>query len=235
MLGGGGATATFTQTGTGPAVIVVSADGVTADIEMAVALSVPGLAFDGDLGLELDTAAGYLKVTGTDLDLEVLGQTLRADVTIEQVTGAGGTVVRVGLANATLDLAGVATLSDGTGLLVLTAGGVAAELSARLELASGSPLTLSGRFAPGAEHHRRGRAADAAGRHRLGHASTCRPAPTCACPAPGSSSRSPARASAATSPWSGPAASYASPPATSGCSSATAPARWSGSPTAPPT
>ena len=146
VLGSGATTATFTQTGTDPAVIVVSADGVVANIEMSVALSVPGLAFDGDLGLELDTAAGYLKVTGTDIELDVLGQTLSADVTVEQVVGPTGKVVRVGLANVALDLAGVATLSDGTGLLVLTAGGVAAELSARLELDSDSPLSLSGRF-----------------------------------------------------------------------------------------
>ena len=144
VLGAGSAKATFTQNGT--AQLVVGPTGVVADIGMDVALSVPGVTVTGTLRLNLDTAAGYVKVTGDDVFLGVLDQSLTTDLTFEQVTVGTTKVVRIGVADARLAV-GPVSVSNGRGLFVLAGGGVAGQLDADVSVSvTGFPLSLTGSF-----------------------------------------------------------------------------------------
>ena len=81
----------------------------------------------------------------TDAALGVLGQTLSGDLAVDRT--AGGDLV-LGFANASLSLGGAVAITGGSGLLVLTANGVAGRLSGTVTVQApgvsfGAGLTLS--------------------------------------------------------------------------------------------
>ena len=146
VLGSGAATATATQEEDTTAVLVLTASGVAFSVDVDVVLSVPGVSLTGDLAIEVDTTRGFVRVAGDDVSLSVLGQTLVGDVTVEQLTTSAGRVVTLALADVGLDLAGVATVSEGAGVLLLTTGGVAGSLSAKLAFGDDDVLSVTGTF-----------------------------------------------------------------------------------------
>ena len=135
-----------------------------------------GSAAVGDL-----PAGPYLRVEALGTTITVGGQTLTADITFERgVDATGDTVVRAGLANASLAFVAGATtvlsVTNGTGALLVTAAGLAASFSGTLAVALAGRLPHRRPGGP-AQHHRRRRrhhrerrrhrpAAGAAGRWR---------------------------------------------------------------------
>ena len=126
----GGATPVISVTD-GTATLLLTPAGLAGRISGTVALLVPGLAFSGTLGVEINTtpapvtetftvgsgapvvlalqAGPYLRLTGTSIDLTVAGQTLRGDLEITRtVDAAGAPVVRLAVRSATLRLGGTA-------------------------------------------------------------------------------------------------------------------------------
>jgi hypothetical protein len=126
---------------------------------VTLAVAVPDVSLVGAVALDINTtgapAAGlpagpYLRVSGTDLVLTVLGQELRGSFVVEQVTtSTGARVVRLAVSGGSLRLLGTAmsplvSVSDVAGLLVVTPAGIAGSLSARLTTASSLPVSISG-------------------------------------------------------------------------------------------
>ena len=144
VLGSGATTATLTQSGA--ATLTVGPTGVSADLGVAVGISVPGVTVAGTVRLVMDSATGYLKASGPSVDLNVLGQRIRGAFVFEQVGAGTARVVRIGVTAGTLDLGGLVSVSDAEGLFVLSNGGVAGQLSARLALTTPGALDLSGSF-----------------------------------------------------------------------------------------
>ena len=145
VLGSGASTVTLTQNGA--ATLVLTPSGMTADLGVDVAVSVPNVAVTGTVTLHVDTAAGVLRASGTTVHLAVLGQTLDGSFAFEQ-TGTGATrVARIAISGGHLSLAGgIAVVDDATGLFVVGNGGLAGQLSASLSLGT-TAVGLSGRFA----------------------------------------------------------------------------------------
>ena len=139
VLGSGTTTATITQHGS--ATLVVAPTGVKASIGVDVAVSVPGVTVSGNVALVIDSATGYLKATGTGLDLNVLGQRIHGSFTFEQVGTGPTAVVRIGVADGTISLGGLVEVSDAHGLFVLAGGGVAGELPPGSPSARRAPWT----------------------------------------------------------------------------------------------
>ena len=83
-------------------------------------------------GAALLPAGPYLRVEAAGIFVDVLGGAFRltGDFAFEQATtAAGAKVVRIGLANINLDLVpGVVSLTNGSGLIVLSPGGLAASI-----------------------------------------------------------------------------------------------------------
>ncbi|HSF97082.1 MAG TPA: hypothetical protein VLA55_00205, partial [Ornithinibacter sp.] len=169
-LGGTAATPilTVTQTADTTAELLLTSAGTAGRLSVGITLAVPGVSITGTVGLDLNTtpsavvlggatlpAGPYLRVSGTGILIQVLGQSLAADVTFEQATtSTGATVVRLGIANASLSLVGDVTASvptspavgfrNGTGLFVLTPGGLAGSLGVDVVLAVGDAFSLTG-------------------------------------------------------------------------------------------
>ena len=68
---------------------------MTGSFSGAVTTTIPGVAFSANLTAELDTAAGRVRVTGTDVNLTIAGLSLHADFTLE----ATGEQVKLTVAN----------------------------------------------------------------------------------------------------------------------------------------
>ena len=88
----------------------------------------------------LDLAAGpYFRLDGSGVSLRIQGQTLEADLALEQVRAADGTASTVlGLSRVSLAMGsgsyGV-TLANGSGMLLVTSAGVAGRLTGQLSVA----------------------------------------------------------------------------------------------------
>src|SRR5207245_6893174 len=113
-----------------------------------IALSVPGVSLGGSYSIKLDTAAGYLRIEGTGVSLNLLGQSLTGNFVVEQATNAAGDkIVKVGITSGGLSLAnGLATVSGANGLFVITAAGVAGRIAATVAINAGSAVSLGGSF-----------------------------------------------------------------------------------------
>ena len=147
VLGSGATTVTATQVADTEAVLVLAPTGVTAKIAVTVAASVPGVVLDGTLSLEVDSARGYVKVSAVQAKLVLVGQELRADLTVESTGTGTARRVRIGVTRASLTLgSGIASISNGRGALLLAGGGVAGELAVDLTVEAGTGLALSGAF-----------------------------------------------------------------------------------------
>ena len=146
----------------GTGTIVITAAGVAADVSGDISINLPGVSFDGDFALTINTtgaavnegtfhvdAGPYLKVVGgtvSPIELTIAGQTLSGSFTIERVTDASGaTITRIAVSDVTLELGGdptvdgdgIVTASDGEGTFLITPAGIAGQLSVHLAVASG--------------------------------------------------------------------------------------------------
>ena len=149
---------TATQVGTGG--FVISSGGIVGSIAVNLALAnLPGIALSGQFSLAINTtsaaaqglpAGPYVEIQATGATLTILGQTLSANIAVQQATNASGaTVVSVGVSNGSLSLAGgVVSATNISGLLELASGGVAGTLTATIALGSdlSSSVSLGGTF-----------------------------------------------------------------------------------------
>src|SRR5262249_49108239 len=147
----------------GEGTFVITPQGLAGQLSGDVALNIPGVQFTGSFHLainnttqaveqqftvgssqiNLDLPAGpYLRLEGTALQLTVLGQQLSGDFSLEQITTAAATpvkVTRIGIANATLALGdgttNFVTISGGQGAIYVTPQGVAGEISGTVQVA----------------------------------------------------------------------------------------------------
>ena len=122
--------------------LVLGAKGLAGRLSATVALAVPGLT-GGTVSVAVNTSAvaalglpagPYLRVEIVGAALEVAGQTLRADLAVERATDDGGQpVVVAALTHLTLAVTAggqpVVSITDGSGVLVVTAAGVAARVT----------------------------------------------------------------------------------------------------------
>ncbi len=148
-LGGTAAAPILAVTQKGAGSFLMTPAGLAGSIAATVAVNVPGVAFDGDFELAVDTAAAapFLRVAATGIKLQVLGQELSGSFAVEQVVNAlGQKVVRIGVSGAGLSLlSGAVTVSGGTGLFVLTPAGVAGSIGAAVAIGV-TGVSLSGAF-----------------------------------------------------------------------------------------
>ena len=112
----------------------------------------------GGAAMTISAPAGnYLKVTGTNINLAVAGQTLKGNFEFQQRAVAGGDdilgtaddeqAVSVAASQVSLNLGGgVLAVSNGAGLFLLTAQGLAGTLNAGVAISAGTGLALSGAF-----------------------------------------------------------------------------------------
>ena len=109
----------------------------------------------------LDLPAGpYLRVEGTGVQLDILGQRLSGDFAFERATDLGDdnvpggtaladqdtTIVRVGATNVALSLGGVITVSSGQGALFITPAGIAGRVTGNVAV-NVPGVSLSGALA----------------------------------------------------------------------------------------
>ena len=135
--------------------LTVGPGGAHGSFAGTVAFTVPNVSLSGSLTVEVDTRAAtrHLRVVGTDVLLTVAGQVLRADVSFEQATAAGGgTMVKVAIASTaghpllslTAGGANVLVVTAATGQLLLTSAGIAGSLvvsTFALTIPGGTTLT----------------------------------------------------------------------------------------------
>jgi hypothetical protein len=117
--------------------------GVAATLDASLAAVLPGVAFGGDFTVAIDTtgadpADDFVRVTGTNVTLQVAGQTIGGNFTIERAAGPGGVpMLLLAITNGSLEIrAGPApadpvlvALSGGQGLMQVRADGVAGILN----------------------------------------------------------------------------------------------------------
>ncbi|MEU1973056.1 VCBS repeat-containing protein, partial [Microbacterium sp. NPDC019599] len=159
VLGGSTPLVTIAQPGSGAgstAQFVVGPTGAYGSITVDIVIGIPNIEVSGSIAISFNTtpaaqevlgedlAAGLIRVGGTNLQIDVLGQSLHGDVTFEQVTTtAGATVARIGIANAGFTL-GPLEAENGTGLFVITPDGVAGSLSVDIDLDVDAAFGLEG-------------------------------------------------------------------------------------------
>src|SRR5581483_389615 len=136
----------------GSATLLLSAKGLVGQVGATVSLAAgTGVSLGGTFNLLLNTttdavdttlrpdnipikvpAGPYLRVSGTNVMLQVAGQTLTGDFSFERTSTPGGTpVVTVTFANVGLVLGGgVVTVSKANGVFVLTSAGLAGSTAA---------------------------------------------------------------------------------------------------------
>jgi hypothetical protein len=147
--------------------LLLTPSGMAGSVSAGVALNVPGVTFSGNFALMINTTASavkqtmdvngtavsmdlpagpYVSVQGIGVTLNVLGQAVSGDFAFEQTQGRVVIVVNhagLSLGNGDTDFV---TVSDGTGLFLVTPSGLAGTLSA--DVAVNIPnVTVSGHFA----------------------------------------------------------------------------------------
>ncbi|MDB4362493.1 hypothetical protein N9Z46_10235, partial [Akkermansiaceae bacterium] len=135
-------------------------DGVAALVTGIVpVLNVDGITLEGTVDFELNTtmmnqlgvAANTVRLNVTGATIAVAGQSIMGDFSFEQVTNPveDTSIIRVAVANAAISLgtadAGL-RLTEGRGLFLLTSYGVAAEISARVEILPSDALRIEGQL-----------------------------------------------------------------------------------------
>ncbi len=93
-------------------------------------------------------AGPFVRITGTNAELEILGQTLSGNFTFERATENGATVTRITATGVALalgdDTQDYLTLKDGAGALVISSAGIAGVLSAQIDVSGIDDFDLSG-------------------------------------------------------------------------------------------
>src|SRR5262249_44707016 len=162
-LGLGDGTTTFVRVTGANGQIVLTSAGMYAYLEATVTADIPDVSVTGAFKLALNNTGAAqqvnggtvtidpgLKVTGTGLAIDILGQHLGGNFTFEQVDGPNNTkVIKVSVDHLTLKLANPSSpsapfveITDGTGALIIDRHGVAATLSVTAQVNLPSPLSL---------------------------------------------------------------------------------------------
>ncbi|MCU1583444.1 MAG: hypothetical protein JWO01_2832, partial [Microbacteriaceae bacterium] len=151
-IGSGGADI-LTMTG-GAGKLTLAVVGMSGTITGTVALTVPGVSASATMQLAIDTATSQFAITATGLAIDIAGQQLRGNFTFEQAGIGTARVVKVAATNVSLFLgdskgAGDADdvglrLTGGTGALLLTSAGMAADVSGTIAFVglTGIPFSL---------------------------------------------------------------------------------------------
>lgn len=106
-------TVTIAVTGVSPGTLDVLANSTGVAVDTSIRVG------DADVALVLPGGAAYLRVAGTDIHLDVFGQTLSGDLVVEQTSTTTTTVT---VSNAALSLAGgLATLTGATATFTIDA------------------------------------------------------------------------------------------------------------------
>ncbi|CAB5080406.1 hypothetical protein D3OALGB2SA_510, partial [Olavius algarvensis associated proteobacterium Delta 3] len=113
--------------------LVITENGLAGTFSGTVALNVPDVRFVGSLAVAIDTTDPnnrFVRIEGTGIDLEVAGQTLTGDFSLEEGTEATGeTIVKVAVAGVSLDLGSdgttFASITEAGGVLIITSRGLA--------------------------------------------------------------------------------------------------------------
>ncbi|MDQ7994175.1 MAG: hypothetical protein REI45_16015, partial [Propionicimonas sp.] len=134
----------------GSADLVVTAAGVAGSIAATAVVNLPGLIAGGSFGVRvvLDSATGYLAVQVSDVSLTFAGiATLTGDFGFARSAAGGVVETVVALSDVSVSFTGGgdlgASISAGTGLFVLRAGGVAGFLSGKVS-GTAAGIQLSG-------------------------------------------------------------------------------------------
>src|SRR5262249_36773693 len=140
--------------------------GVAGKLSGTLAVTIPGVAFSGTFSVGVNTTAApvsrmfevgddevalnlpagpYLRIEGTAVTLNVLGQQRGGDFAIER----SGTTTTIAAHNVTFSLgagSSSVTLTDGSGAFVVTTAGIAGQVSGRVTLTLPAGISLSGDF-----------------------------------------------------------------------------------------
>ena len=151
-LGGTAAAPILTATQkAGTATLTIGRTGVVGSLSVDVALALPNAVLDAtaSLAIELDSAAGLVRVRSlAPTKITVQGLELQASFAFEQTTTASGAkIVRVGVSGGQLSLAtGLVSVSAINGLLIAANGGLAGSLAGAVSIDAGAGFSLSGSF-----------------------------------------------------------------------------------------
>jgi hypothetical protein len=167
-LGAGGTDYVNLTNGSGS--FVLSTEGLFGSLSATVTVTnLPGVGFAGTFGLDVNTTGSavnesftadgkavsivlpsgpYIRIDGTDLALTLMGQTLSGDLAFEKVSDEKGvSIIRLGATNIRFSISDGATdlvsLTNGQGSMILTAQGLAGELTGSVAVAVPG-LTVSG-------------------------------------------------------------------------------------------
>ncbi|MEQ1861602.1 MAG: LEPR-XLL domain-containing protein, partial [Chthoniobacteraceae bacterium] len=140
--------------------LILNNAGIAARLSVRAQIDVPGVAFDGTVGLLINNTAAavpaltlpagpYLRVAigeATAASLTIAGQAISGKFVVEQVRdNTGATVTRIAASEVTLNLGIYVNVTNGRGSIVVRASGVAASLAADVAL-SVPGATLTGTF-----------------------------------------------------------------------------------------
>ena len=154
----------FFQLTNGHGTLSITSAGVVADLAATVALDLPGVSLGGDFHLLVDTTSAatpgpFFRISGENVTLDILGQKLTADVSVEQTTVAGQTTTQIEIADASLSLCIGGTgdectggttyfeLEDGAGSFTISSAGVVGRLSAHVSTNNVPSFNLTGGIA----------------------------------------------------------------------------------------
>ena len=146
--------------------LMLTPAGVAGSLRGTLAVTIPGVSFTGSFSVGVNTTAApvsetfhvgsaevvlnvpagpYLRVEGTAVTLNILGQQIGGDFAVER----NGTTTTIAARNVHFSLgagsSGV-TLTDGTGAFVVTTAGLAGQVSGRVALTLPAGISVSGDF-----------------------------------------------------------------------------------------
>ncbi len=138
-LGLGDGTTDFVSLSNGSGHLTLSGTGLTGTFGGTVAVNVPNVTFSGSFTVDVVSdnvtpANNHVRISGTAVTLTVAGQTLAGNFVMDQTTTTSGlSVVKVGVTNLSLALGNgsstFVSVTNGSGLLIVSAQGVAASLT----------------------------------------------------------------------------------------------------------
>ncbi len=151
--------------------LLLTPAGVAGQLRGTIAVTIPGVSFGGTFSVGVNTTAApvsrtfdvggdevalnlpagpYLRVEGTAVTLNVLGQQLSGDFAVERTTLADGSSrprsPRATSPSRSAPARARVTLTDGTGAFLVTTAGIAGQLSGRIALTLPAGISFSGNF-----------------------------------------------------------------------------------------
>ncbi|OQY08208.1 MAG: hypothetical protein B6I22_01165, partial [Desulfobacteraceae bacterium 4572_123] len=153
----------------GQGTFIYTSDGLTGVLSAFVAADIPGVEFQGAMGIGINTtgsevtfttgndvdvtlAAGpFLRITGTDIELDILGQTLSGSFIFEMAAAdGGGSIIRVGAMDVEIFIGDDQNTADESddfgvrarcdGIFIITGSGIAGRLSGSISLSNVSGI-----------------------------------------------------------------------------------------------